>query len=181
MKRICVYCGSNPGNRPEYLQSAQDLGLNMRQRGIGLVYGGGSTGMMGKIADTLVDNGGESIGVIPHSLVSREFAHQRLTELIKVENMHQRKERMAELADGFIALPGGFGTLEELFEIITWSQLGFHSKPIGVLNVCGYYDHLLNFVSHALDNKFIKSEHRSMFSFNHDPEKLIEEMLQTGG
>ena len=150
----------------------------MLDRGIGLVYGGGTTGLMGKIADTVVDGGGEAFGVIPHSLVTREFAHTGLTELIRVENMHQRKEQMAALADGFIALPGGFGTLEELFEIITWSQLGFHNKPIGVLNASGYYDHLANFIAQALDSQFIKTKHRSLFLLKSDPGMLIEEMMR---
>ncbi|MFT5503378.1 MAG: hypothetical protein ACI845_001649 [Gammaproteobacteria bacterium] len=178
MKRICVYCGSSPGNLPEYLDAAQGLGLAMLERKIGLVYGGGTTGLMGQIADTVADQSGETIGVIPHSLVNKEFAHTGLTELIKVENMHLRKERMASLADGFIALPGGFGTLEELFEIITWAQLEFHNKPIGILNVCGYYDHLANFITHALESRFIKSRHRSLFIINSEPGALIDEMLQ---
>lgn len=178
MKRICVYCGSSPGNQPEFLDSARNLGLAMLERNIGLVYGGGTTGLMGKIADTVADQAGETIGVIPHSLVNKEFAHTGLTELIKVENMHQRKERMASLADGFIALPGGFGTLEELFEIITWAQLGLHNKPIGVLNVCGYYDHLAKFIAHASESQFIKLEHRSLFSVNPEPGDLIDKMFQ---
>ena len=150
----------------------------MLERGIGLVYGGGTTGLMGKIADTVADGGGETYGVIPHSLVTREFAHTGLTELIKVDDMHQRKERMASLSDGFIALPGGFGTMEELFEIITWAQLGFHNKPIGVLNVCGYYDQLANFVSQATDSGFIKKQHGSLFMHSPDPGTLINQMMQ---
>jgi uncharacterized protein (TIGR00730 family) len=178
VKNICVYCGSSPGNRPEFLEGAQSLGLAMLERKIGLVYGGGTTGLMGKIADTIVDHGGEALGIIPHSLVTREFAHGGLTELIKVDDMHQRKEMMASRADGFIALPGGFGTLEELFEIITWSQLEFHKKPIGILNVGGYYDFLSKFVSHAVESEFIKSKHRSLFVVSTDPSELIDKMLQ---
>lgn len=176
--RICVYCGSSPGNRPEFLESAEKLGLAMLERGISLVYGGGTTGLMGKIADTVAGGGGETYGVIPHSLVSKEFAHTGLTELIVVDDMHQRKERMASLADGFIALPGGFGTLEELFEIITWAQLGFHDKPIGVLNVYGYYDQLADFVSQATANGFIKEQHRSLFLHDPVPGTLIDQMMQ---
>ena len=180
MKRVCVYCGSSPGDRPEYLESARNLALALLDRDIGLVYGGASVGLMGKIADTMLENGGEAIGVMPHSLIEKEIAHQGLTELITVDNMHQRKDRMANLADGFVALPGGFGTMEELFEAITWSQLKIQVKPIGLLNVCGYYDHLSKFIAHAVDSKFIKPGHQSLYVLDSEPGKLLDEMRVTG-
>ncbi len=179
MKRICVYCGSKPGSRPEYLESAKNLGHALLARNIGLVYGGASVGLMGKIAVTMIENGGETIGVIPESLFDSEIVHPGLTELITVENMHQRKETMASLADGFIALPGGFGTLEEVFEAITWSQLKIHIKPIGLLNVCGYYDPLSAFIDHAVAQEFIKPKHQSLYTIHDDPDNLLDEMHET--
>ena len=179
MKRICVYCGSKPGSRPEYLESAKNLGHALLARNIGLVYGGASVGLMGKIAAAMIENGGETIGVIPQSLFDNEIVHPGLTELITVENMHQRKETMASLADGFIALPGGFGTLEEVFEAITWSQLKIHIKPIGLLNVCGYYDPLSAFIDHAVAQEFIKPKHQSLYTIHDDPDNLLDEMRET--
>ncbi len=178
MKRICVYCGSRPGRRSEYLESAENLAQAMSARGIGLVYGGASVGLMGKVADTMVENGGETIGVIPHSLFENEIAHTGLTQLITVDNMHQRKERMVSLADGFIALPGGFGTMEEVFEAITWSQLKIHVKPIGLLNVCGYYDRLSDFIHHAVGQEFIKPAHQSLYAIHENPDTLLDEMYK---
>ena len=140
MKRVCVYCGSSPGIKPEYREAARVLGQELARREIGLVYGGASIGMMGEIADTVLGNGGEVIGVMPQALINKEVSHPGLTELKVVKSMHERKATMADLSDGFIALPGGLGTVEELFEILTWAQLGFHTKPIGLLNVLGYYD-----------------------------------------
>ncbi len=162
--------------RPEYLESAESLAHALLARNIGLIYGGASVGLMGKVADTMVENGGEAIGVIPDSLFDSEIAHTGLTELITVENMHQRKECMASLADGFIALPGGFGTMEEVFEAITWSQLKIHIKPIGLLNVCGYYDLLSDFIHLAVDQAFIRPRHQSLFIMHRDPHDLLDEM-----
>src|ERR671932_40439 len=143
MRRLCVYAGSNAGARPEYARAAEELARELVARGIGLVYGGGRVGLMGVLADTVLAGGGEAIGVIPQALVDREVGHQGLTELRVVGSMHERKALMAELADAFVALPGGYGTWEEFFEIVTWVQLGLHPKPCGLLNVAGYYDPLL--------------------------------------
>ncbi len=180
MKRICVYCGSKAGNRPQYLQAAKNLGQALLARHIGLIYGGASVGLMGGIADTLIENGGEVIGVIPESLFEDEIAHPGLTQRINVKNMHQRKATMASLADGFIALPGGFGTMEEVLEAITWSQLEIHSdpqiKPIGLLNVCGYYNRLSDFIDHAVDQGFIKQKHQSLYIMDDEPDNLLDGM-----
>ena len=139
MKRVCVYLGSNPGNRPEYVAATRTLGLELAARGLGLVYGGSSTGLMGRLADTCLEAGGEVIGIIPKLLKEKEVAHTGLTESHVVNSMHERKKLMADLSDGFIALPGGIGTLEEFFEVLTWNQLGYHAKPCGLLDVAGYY------------------------------------------
>src|SRR6266496_1559672 len=149
--RICVFCGSRPGIRPEYLDAARRLGTLLAERRIGLVYGGASVGVMGAVADAALRGGGEVIGVIPKALERRELAHDNLTELRVVESMHERKALMAELSDVVIALPGGFGTFEELFETITWSQLGIHRKAIGILNVSGFYDGMLALIDHAIE------------------------------
>lgn len=178
MKRICVYCGSKSGRNPEFLISAEKLALALVDRNLGLVYGGASVGLMGKVADVVLENGGEVIGVIPDSLFEDEIAHPGLSELVMVDNMHQRKERMASFADGFIALPGGFGTLEELFEAITWSQIKIHTKPIGLLNVNGYYDKLVGFIDHAVSQGFVKEKHTSLFVINDDPVELLEKMAR---
>ena len=174
MKRICVYCGSNPGNLPEYLDTAEQLAQELVRRNIGLVYGGASVGIMGRIADTALDAGGEVIGVMPKSLVEKEVSHSGLTQLKVVDSMHERKSLMAELSDGFIALPGGLGTLEELFEVLTWAQLGFHQKPCALLNVKNYYAHLSLFLDHALTQGFIKNVHRDMLLVKEDPETLLD-------
>ncbi len=179
MKRICVYCGSSPGNQPVYVQSAQSLGANLAARSIGLVYGGASVGLMGKIADAVLENGGEVIGVIPGSLKDREIAHHGLTELKIVDSMHERKEAMAQLSDGFIALPGGFGTLEEMFEALTWNQLAIQDKPCGLLNINGYYDALCQFLDHSLNQGFIKPHHRSLLITHKEPDHLIDDMLKS--
>ncbi|MGE5206334.1 MAG: TIGR00730 family Rossman fold protein [Chlamydiota bacterium] len=162
MKRICVFCGSNDGARPEYLAAAQNLGRALAERSIGLVYGGAGVGLMGAVADAVLAAGGEVIGVMPRSLVDREVAHRKLCDLRVVGSMHERKALMAELADAFIALPGGLGTLEEFFEVWTWAQLGEHMKPLGMLNVAGYYDPLLAFFDHLVRERFIRPEHRAM-------------------
>ena len=180
IKRICVYCGSKSGNRPEYLHAANSLGQTLLAHNIGLVYGGASVGLMGEIASTMIEHGGEAIGVIPESMFEDEIAHHGLTQLITVPNIHQRKATMASLADGFIALPGGFGTLEEVFEAITWSQLKIHTeprtKPVGLLNVCGYYDRLFDFINHAVAQEFIKPKHQALYSIDDDPAHLLNKM-----
>lgn len=174
MKRICVYCGSNPGRRPEYTRAADRLGKILVENGLGLVYGGASVGVMGAVADAALAGGGEVIGVIPSALATREVAHPGLSDLHVVESMHERKAKMAELSDAFVALPGGWGTIEEIFEALTWAQLGLHGKPCGLLNVAGYFDHLQAFLEHAMDQAFVKPEYRPMIMVEEDPEKLLE-------
>jgi hypothetical protein len=162
VKRICVFCGSSPGADPRYGAAADEAGRTLARRGIGLVYGGGNVGLMGRIADAALAAGGEVIGVIPNALVNKEIAHDGLTRLHVVDSMHARKALMAELSDGFVALPGGVGTLEELFEIVTWSQLGLHAKPCGLLDVAGYWTSLLAFLDHAVTERFVKEKHRAL-------------------
>ena len=176
MKRICVYCGSNPGKSVEFLESARTLAGALVQRDIGLVYGGASVGIMGEIADTVLARGGEVIGVIPQALVDKEVSHTGLTELRVVNSMHERKEIMADLAQGFIALPGGLGTMEEIFEVLTWAQLGFHQKPCALLNVKGYYNRLTQFLDHAVAQGFVTETHRKMLLVEEDPHSLLEVM-----
>ena len=176
MKRICVYCGSNPGKSAEFLASARTLAGELVQRDIGLVYGGASVGLMGEIADTVLAGGGEVIGVIPQALVDKEVSHPGLTELKIVNSMHERKEIMADLSDGFIALPGGLGTIEEIFEVLTWAQLGFHHKPCALLNVKGYYNQLTQFLNHAAAEGFIADTHREMLLVGEHPHSLLEVM-----
>lgn len=173
MNRICVYCGSSPGLLAEYRDAAKVLGHTLADRGIGLVYGGASIGVMGSVADAVLEKGGEVIGVIPFALATREVAHSGLSELIVVESMHERKAKMAELSDGFIALPGGWGTLEEIFEMLTWAQLGFHDKPCGLLNIRDYYDHLYAFLEHAIDQRFVREEYRPMMMMEPSAERLL--------
>lgn len=174
MKRVCVYCGSSPGRRAEYRQAAAMLGRRLAARDIALVYGGASVGIMGVIADAVLSSGGQAIGVIPEALAVKEVAHAGLTEQHVVGSMHERKALMAELADGFIALPGGWGTLEELFEMLTWAQLGFHGKPCGLLNVHGYFDSLHRFLEHAIEEQFVKPVYRDMLIIEEDPNRLLE-------
>lgn len=174
MQRICVYCGANPGNDPAFQAAAQELAQELAQRGLGLVYGGASVGLMGILADTMLAAGGEVIGVIPRVLVDREVAHPGLTELHQVDSMHQRKATMAELADGFIALPGGFGTLEELFEMLTWGQLGLHRKPCGLLNINGYYQGLVDFLDHAVAAGLLMEDNRRMLLQSEQPSQLLD-------
>ncbi|HNZ04329.1 MAG TPA: TIGR00730 family Rossman fold protein [Myxococcota bacterium] len=162
MKRICVFCGSAPGNDPEFVAAASDLGQILAQRGIEVIYGGGRVGMMGALADSALAAGGRVHGVIPRAMVRLELAHDALTELHVVETMHERKALMAEMADAFVAMPGGFGTLDELFEALTWSQLGIHDKPCGLLNTRGYFDSLLDFLDRAVNQGFIPAGHRSL-------------------
>ena len=172
--RICVYCGSSPGRSPIYVEAAAALGTLLAERGIGLVYGGASVGTMGAVADAVIAAGGEAIGVIPTHLAGRELAHAELTELHVVANMHERKARMAQLADGFLALPGGAGTLEELFEIWTWAQLGLHDKPIGLVDVEGYYQPLLHMVEHMVEAGFLRPAYRDMIAVDADPAVLLD-------
>ena len=178
IKRICVFCGSNHGARSAYTDAAQQLGKALVSQGMGLVYGGGSIGMMTVVADAVLKEKGEVIGVIPHALSSKEFAHNGLTELHLVSSMHERKAMMAELSDAFIAMPGGFGTLDEFFEIITWAQLGLHTKPIGLLNVGGYFDLLLKFIDYMLRERFISAEHRQLIITSHNPEELLSALIR---
>ena len=178
MKMICVYCGSNPGRLPEYREAARLLGYEMAARGLGLVYGGASIGVMGAVADAMLERAGQVIGVIPVSLATREVSHQGLDELIVVDSMHERKAKMAELSDGFIALPGGWGTIEEIFEMLTWAQLGFHEKPCGLLNVAAYYDHLFAFLEYAIDQRFVKEEYRPMIMMDRAPAALLDRFSQ---
>ncbi len=173
MNRICVYCGSSPGVRPEYVKAAQQLGQALVKRKIALIYGGGSVGLMGVAAQTVLAGGGEVIGVITQKLVDMELAHRGLTALHVVDTMHERKARMAELADGFIALPGGFGTFEEIFEALTWQQLGLHAKPCGLLNVAHYYDKLIEFLDVAQVEQFTQPGHRQMVLCEENPEQLL--------
>lgn len=174
MRRICVFAGSNVGVRSEYAEAARALGHELVKRGLGLVYGGASVGLMGVIANTVLSEGGEVIGVLPRGLFLRELPHKGLTELHEVGSMHERKALMADLADGFIALPGGFGTFDELFEIITWAQLGLHTKPVGVLNVAGYFEPLLALIQHASREGFIPKVHLSLLLSEDDPAVLLD-------
>jgi uncharacterized protein (TIGR00730 family) len=173
MRRLCVFCGSSPGNDGVYVEAARRLGRAMALGGVGLVYGGGHIGLMGVLADEILAVGGSAYGVIPRSMVERELAHRGLTELHVVETMHQRKALMADLADGFAALPGGFGTADELFEILTWAQLGMHAKPIGLLNVGGFFDALLAWVDRCVADGFVLPEHRALLRVGDDEQSLL--------
>lgn len=174
MQRICIYTGSNKGNRPEYQQAAQAVGKELAARGWGMVYGGGRTGLMGVLADTILAAGGEVIGVMPRTLFSLEIAHQGLTTLHEVESMHERKALMADLADGFVALPGGLGTYDELFEILTWAKLGIHQKPVGLLNVSGYFDPLLALLQQTISEGFMTATHGELLLHRENPADLLD-------
>lgn len=176
MRSVCVFCGSNPGNHTDYAAAAKALGAEIAGRGQTLVYGGAEVGLMGMVADAALAEGGDVVGIIPEALVAKELAHKRLTRLETVSSMHERKARMAELSDGFVNLPGGTGTLEEMFEVWTWGQLGFHAKPIGVLNVRGFYDPLLTFLDHQRDEGFVKPGLRDTLLVGDDPQTLLTEM-----
>jgi len=176
VKRICVYCGSSAGRVPEYVQAAQQLANELVRNNIGLVYGGASVGVMGQVADAVLAQNGEVIGVIPQALVDKEVSHNGLTQLHVVSSMHERKSMMADLANGFVALPGGLGTLEELFEVLTWQQLGFHQKPVAVLNVNGYYDKLLAFLDHSVTEKFVRQAHREALIVENNATDLVAAM-----
>lgn len=177
LKSICVYCGSNTGQLEAYASSAKVLAESLVNRNIQLVYGGASIGIMGIVANHVLMLGGQAIGVIPKALAHKEVIHKNLTELHITQSMHERKMLMAELSDGFIALPGGIGTLEELFEIWTWAQLGFHQKPCGLLNVEGYYNSLIQFLDHMLAEQFVKEHHRRMLIVEAQPEKLLDQYI----
>ena len=176
LRRICVFCGSSVGSRPAYLNAARELGRRLAERGLGIVFGGGKVGLMGVLADAALAAGGEAIGVIPEALVAREIAHNGLTELRVVRSMHERKTLMADLADAFIALPGGYGTFEEFFEAVTWTQLGIHRKPCGLLNVDGYYDALLVLLDRAVSDGFIHEVNRPLVLDAPDVPTLLEKL-----
>ena len=178
MKRIAVYCGSSKGVRPEYAAAAHALGAMLARERIELVYGGGMVGLMGIVADAVMANGGHVIGVIPEKLVIKEVVHEKLPDLRVVKNMHERKALMAELSDGFIALPGGYGTFEEFFEVLTWSQLGFHAKPFGLLDIGGFYQHLLAFLDHVQNEGFIRPQHRELVLVGQDAAGLLRRMQE---
>ena len=174
MRRICIFAGSNPGVRSEYRQAVRLLGQELVERGLGIVYGGASIGLMGIIADEVLARGGEVIGVLPKGLFVREVAHANLSELHEVGSMHERKALMADLADGFIALPGGYGTFDELFEITTWAQIGIHQRPIGLLNIAGYFTPLLALVTHAMTEGFISPTHSQLLLHKDTPGELLD-------
>ncbi len=178
MKSLCVYCGSSSGCDPAYAAAARELGQLLAAQQIELIYGGGRVGLMGTLADAVLAAGGRVQGIIPQSLADREVAHHGLTQLHIVETMHQRKALMAELSDGFLALPGGLGTLEELFEIWTWAQLGMHGKPIGLLNVAGYFDFLLQFLDRAVEQQLLKPVHREVLCVSTDPAEMLRMLRQ---
>ena len=174
MRRVCVFCGSSLGRDPRYAEQARALARALVSRGMGVVFGGGSVGLMGVLADELLASGGAVTGVIPHGLAARELAHRGVADMRVVPTMHARKALMAELADSFVALPGGMGTLEELFEIVTWSQLGIHRKPIGVLNVAGYYDPLVALLDHAVAGGFVPPQSRGLVIVDEEPARLLD-------
>ena len=175
MDRICVYCGSSDGARSVYREAAERLGQTLADRDLGLVYGGGDVGLMGTVADATLEAGGEAYGIIPDALREREIAHDGLTDLEIVDSMHNRKQRMVDQSDGFIALPGGFGTLEEFMEVLTWTQLGLHDKPCGLLNVADYYADLAAFFDHQRDEAFVSADHREIVLIEDDPGELLDQ------
>jgi uncharacterized protein (TIGR00730 family) len=176
LKRICIFCGSSAGHSQIYRENAQAIGRLLAERHIGLVYGGGQVGLMGVVADAALEAGGDVIGVIPKALFEKELAHAGLGQLCVVDSMHERKAHMAELSDAFLALPGGFGTFEEFFEVVTWSQLGIHRKPCGVLNVAGFYDSLLSLCDHAVTQGFLRAVDRALIVSESDPAVLLDRL-----
>ena len=178
LRSICVFCGSSPGRGDAYLSAARALGGEIASRGLGLVYGGAHVGLMGAVADAALGAGGHVVGVIPEALRDKELAHDGLAELVVTGSMHERKAIMAERADAFVALPGGLGTLEELFEVWTWSQLGFHAKPCGLLNISGYYDRLIEFLECSVDEGFVRSQHRAMLSVASAAADLLDQLAR---
>jgi uncharacterized protein (TIGR00730 family) len=177
MKRVCVFCGSKTGNRPAYADAARELATAIVRRGLGLVYGAGHIGLMGVLADAALQAGGEVIGIIPQSLVDKELAHAGLTQKHVVGSMHERKSRMADLSDAFIALPGAYGTADEFFEILTWAQLGLHAKPTGLLDVGGFFDPLLAWLDHAVVEGFLRERHRQLIHQANDADSLLDMLL----
>ena len=177
MNRICVFCGSKTGNSPLFLEAAVQLGRVLAERGLELVYGGASIGLMGAVADSVMAGGGKVVGVIPEAMASKEVAHDGLTEMHVVSSMHERKSMMARLADAFVALPGGFGSFEELLEMITWAQLGIHRKPVGILNVSGYYDPLIQLFEGAIEAGFIKPRNRQLYVIEREADRLLRTLL----
>jgi hypothetical protein len=178
MHRVCVFCGSSAGSNPLYAEAARQMGRALVDRGLSLVYGGGQVGLMGIVADAVLEAGGEVIGVIPHALNAREIAHHGLTKLHVVDSMHERKALMASLSDAFVAMPGGFGTYEEFFEAVTWTQLGVHRKPCGLLNVAGFYDPVVQFIDRAVAEQFIRPQHRATILVDADPGRLLVQLAQ---
>ena len=176
LRRVCVYCGSSPGSRPAFAVAAAGVGRLLAGQGIGVVYGGAAVGLMGIVADAALDAGGEVIGVLPDKLFEHEVGHDRLTELHVVASMHERKAMMSELADAFIALPGGYGTIEEVVEAVTWTQLGIHDKPVGLLDVEGYFDHLVAFLDRAVDDELLKPDSRSLLLHDDDAPRLLDRL-----
>ena len=176
LRSICVFCGASPGASPIYREAAEALGQHLAKRGIRLIYGGGAVGLMGVVADAALNAGGEVIGIIPQSLERAEIGHRNLTCLEVVDGMHARKARMAELSDAFIALPGGLGTLEELFEVWTWGQLGYHAKPLGLLEVDGFYARLTDFLDHLVAERFVREQHRAILQVSASPAELLARM-----
>jgi uncharacterized protein (TIGR00730 family) len=174
IRRVCVFCGSSPGDHPDHARASRHFGTLLARESIGLVYGGGKTGLMGEIADAVLAAGGEVIGVIPEHLDAREVAHRGLSDLRVVRTMHERKAMMADLADGFVGLPGGLGTIEEFFEVATWSQLGIHAKPTALLNVRGYYDLLAQFLDHAVAEGFLRVDHRALIAICHESGAVLQ-------
>ena len=177
-RSVCVFCGSQPGRDPGYAEDAKDLALALVRRDVRIVYGGAHVGVMGALADAALTSGGEVVGVIPRHMVRPEVAHEGLTELHVVATMHERKALMAELADGFVALPGGLGTLEELAEILTWSQLGLHEKPVAILDSRSFFEHLLDFLDHAVDEGFVQPRHRALLLADDLPGPLLDALIQ---
>ena len=176
LKSICIFCGSSPGARAEYAQLAEDMGKTLAENNIRLIYGGSSIGLMGIIARTVLKCGGKVTGVMPKLLIDKEIDFKEVTDFKIVDTMHERKGIMEKLSDGFIAMPGGFGTLDEIFEILTWGQLQLHMKPCGFLNISNYYDKLFDFINHAIDEKFINATYRHLFQIDSDPQNLIEKI-----
>ena len=179
MQSLCVYCGASTGSDPLFVEAAQTLGRTLAQRDIRLVYGGGSVGLMGEVANAALDAGGKVTGVIPEALWKREVGHPGLTEIAVVPNMHVRKAQLIDLSDAFVALPGGFGTLDELFEVLTWQQIGYHHKPVGLLNIAGYYDSLLSFIQQALSQGFVRGAHVESLIVDTDVNRLIDRLSQS--
>ena len=180
IRRVCVYCGSRPGARPAYAEAARQLGRLLAEAGVGVVTGGGHVGLMGVVADAALDAGGDVVGVIPQALVDREVGHTGLTELLVVQTMHERKALMADLADAFVALPGGLGTLEEIAEALTWVQLGIHAKPCALLDVEGYYARLADFLDHTVDEGFVLADRRAAILVEATPDALLDRLLGPG-